>query len=234
MPNAEPSRRIIPHLYDAARRGHYWWRDYVYAVQRQLRSPLERRVPARFTTGDRAPVVLLAGVIEPWTMLLPVAEALHKAGHPVHVIPELALNIGSVPEAAAIVRRVIAERGLTKVILVAHSKGGLIGKLLLVDDDEGRIDRLIAIATPFHGSKLARLVPWKIIRALRPDEPTIMELKATSGVNARITSIYPGFDPHVPESSHLEGATNVEVAAMGHFRILRDPDVLAAVVAAAG
>ena len=37
MPNAEP-RRVIPRLYDSARRGHYWGRDYVYAVQRQVRT----------------------------------------------------------------------------------------------------------------------------------------------------------------------------------------------------
>lgn len=233
MPTAERFGRALPRLHHAARRGNYWARDYVYAVRRQVRSPLERRVPAGFATGDRAPVVLLAGVIEPWTMLMPVAVALHEAGHPVHVIPELSLNLAAVADVAALARRAIEERNLSGVVLVAHSKGGLVGKRLLIDDEDGRIDRLIAIATPFHGSTWARFVPWGTIQALRPDEPVILELEATSDVNARITSIYPGFDPHVPESSHLVGASNVEVAAMGHFRVLKDPDVLAAVVAAA-
>jgi alpha-beta hydrolase superfamily lysophospholipase len=101
-------------------------------------------------------VVLLAGVVEPWTMLLPVAERLHQAGHPVLVVLELAFNLASVRNAAAVAQAAIVERDLRDVILVAHSKGGLVGKRLLIDDTEGRIAALIAIATPFHGSSLAR------------------------------------------------------------------------------
>jgi pimeloyl-ACP methyl ester carboxylesterase len=214
-------------------RGRAWANDYVYAAHRQLRGPFEWRTAHRFASGERAPVVLLAGVVEPWTMLLPVAERLHQAGHPVLVVPELALNLASVRDAAALARAAIIERDLHKVILVAHSKGGLVGKRLLIDDTEGRIAALIAIATPFHGSSLARLLPTPAISALRPDDPVIQELTSSAHVNSRITSIYPAFDPHVPESSRLEGATNIELAVMGHFRLLRDPELLDAVVAAA-
>jgi hypothetical protein len=59
-------------------------------------------------------------------------------------------------------------------------------------------------------------------------------LEANTEVNVRITSIYPALDQHVPEGSQLEGATNIEVAAVGHFRVLSDPEVLDAVVAAVG
>ena len=51
-------------------------------------------------------------------------------------------------------------------------------------------------------------------------------------MNARITSIYPRFDPNIPEGSRLEGATNVEIPLWGHFRILTAAEALAAVVAA--
>jgi len=232
MLTADPARRWLPRVHEVARRGHYWTRDYVYAAGRLSRTPLDRRIAARYTTGALAPVVILPGVVEPWTMLLPVVAALHAAGHPVHVIPELSLNLATFADSAALVTRTIQDRRLSGVILVAHSKGGLIGKRILLDDTDGRIDRLIAIATPFHGSGLARFVPSRPIRALRPNEPTILDMAANAHVNARITSIYPGFDPHIPESSRLDGATNVEVRAMGHFRVLKDPDVLAAVLAA--
>jgi hypothetical protein len=218
----------------ARTRGRAWADDYVYAAQRQLRSPFEWRTADRFATGERAPVVLLAGVVEPWTMLLPVAERLHQAGHPVLVVLELAFNLASVRNAAAVAQAAIVERDLRDVILVAHSKGGLVGKRLLIDDTEGRIAALIAIATPFHGSSLARLLPTPAITALRPDDPAILELASSAHVNSRITSIYPAFDPHVPESSRLEGATNIRLEVMGHFRLLRDPELLDAVVTVAG
>lgn len=64
---------------------------------------------------------------------------------------------------------------------------------------------------------------------LRPSDPTIMALAARTDVNDRIVSIYPSFDPHIPAGSELEGAVNVPVRAMGHFRILEDAEVLDAV-----
>lgn len=166
-------------------------------------------------------------------MLLPVAERLNADGHPIHVVPELALNVASVPEASGLVLAQLARHEMRDVVLVAHSKGGLIGKHLLLHDADGRVDRLIAIATPFHGSRLARLLPTPAITALRPDDPTILALAADRSVNHRITSIYPAFDPHIPESSHLEGAANMAVAVSGHFRLLADPEVLDAVASAA-
>lgn len=217
----------------AVRRARYWARDYVYVTRRQLRGPFEREVPVAFPEGDRAPVVLLAGVLEPWTLLLPAAERLNQLGHPVHVVPELAYNLASLDSAAEVALAGVVARDLREVILVAHSKGGLVGKRMLALDRDGRIRGLVAIATPFNGSSLARLVPSRTIRALSPDDPAIQSLAERSELNHLITSIYPSFDPHIPDGSHLEGATNIQVAAIGHFRILKDPEVLDAVVAAA-
>jgi pimeloyl-ACP methyl ester carboxylesterase len=52
-------------------------------------------------------------------------------------------------------------------------------------------------------------------------------------VNSRITSIWGAFDPHIPGGSRLEGANNVVLRTSGHFRILRQPELISAVVAAA-
>lgn len=217
----------------ALRRGWYWAADYRYVARAQGRGLVTREVPDAYALGDRPPVVLIAGVLEPWTLLRPIADRLNAAGHPVHVIPELAYNVITVAEASELAAGVLASRGLRDVIVVAHSKGGLVGKHMLASDTEGRIRHLIAIATPFAGSSLAWLIPSPTIRALRPEDATIVELRSRAELNARITSIYPSFDPHIPGGSHLDGASNVTVAAIGHFRILRDPEVLDVVVAAA-
>ena len=234
-----PDRRLRPaRLADRTRRaltrGWYWGADYRYAVRAQGRGLVTREVPDAYGSGILPPVVLIAGVLEPWTLLRPVADRLNAAGHPVHVIPELAYNVITVAEAAELAAGVLAARGLQDVILVAHSKGGLVGKQLLASDTDGRIRQLIAIATPFGGSTLARLIPSPTIRALRPEDSTILDLAGRLELNSRITSIYPVFDPHIPEGSRLAGATNVEVPVMGHFRVLADPGVLDAVAAAAG
>lgn len=234
MPSAEPPVPGQDWRRRALAQGPEWVRDYLYIARRQLGGWRERVVPATFAEGDGAPVVVLPGVLERWTLMLPIAERLRAQGHPIHVVDALAVNTVSVADAAALVEEVLRERDLREVVIVAHSKGGLIGKRLLIDDVDGRIAQLVTIATPWHGSRLARYVPGRVIGALRPEDPAIAALAANTEVNAKITSIYPALDQHVPEGSRLEGATNVEVPAVGHFRVLSDPDVLDAVVTAVG
>lgn len=212
-----------------ARRGISWGADYAFALQSIRRGLLRRDLPAEFAEGSLRPVLLLPGVLEDWTMMRPVAERLSAAGHPIHVLPELKRNTMGVTEGASLGTAFLRAQGLTDVALVAHSKGGLIGKRMLIDDTDAAITRLIAIATPFAGSSLASLVPTRTIAAFRTDDPTILELARETSFNDRIVSIYPSFDPHIPGGSELAGATNVPVDAMGHFRVLRDPTFLDAV-----
>ena len=218
---------------ELARRGWYWGRDYAWVTRGFVDGLVRREVPASFAEGDLSPVLLLPGVVEEWTMMRPVAERLNREGHPVHVVPQLGRSTMAVADGSAVVTAQLAARNLRDVVVVAHSKGGLIGKHVLTKDADSRIRRLVAIATPFAGSVLARWFPWSTVRALRPADSTIIGLQAATEVNHLITSIYPAFDPHIPGGSHLEGATNVPVAAMGHFRVLGDAEVLAAVAAAA-
>ncbi len=209
--------------------------DYAYAIRLGWRSPLNARDDTQYLGGDRAPVLLLPGVYEPWTFLRPLAQRLHDRGHPVHVVRALGNNTRSIPVAAARAEAYLERHDLRGVVLVAHSKGGLIGKhMMLVNDTAGRIDRLVAIATPFGGSRYAHWMLDPSLRAFRPTDRTMAMLAAGAGVNARITSIYGSVDTHIPEGCELPGAANLEFPVKGHFRVLADEGVLAAVDAAVG
>ncbi|CAN5299340.1 hypothetical protein BH11ACT4_BH11ACT4_10260 [soil metagenome] len=201
-----------------------WW---------QFRYTTRPRDPRQLGTGDRAPVLLLPGVYEPWEFMLPIGRRLHEAGHPVHALPALGHNRIPIPDAAALAQRYLEHHDLRSVAVVGHSKGGIIGKhMMAVDDAAGRIARLVAIASPFSGSRLARYAPVSTLRAFRGTDPMLTTLAGNLAANSRITSIYGEFDPMVPERSHLDGATNVELPVVGHFSVLRDRRVLEAVLAA--
>lgn len=189
-------------------------------------------VPAAYASGSARPVVLVPGVYERWHFLRPIADALVAAGHPVHVVPSLGINARPIPVSAVRVLDFLRERDLRGVALVAHSKGGLIGKAAMLDDADGRIDRLVAVATPFSGTRMAEFTLVPALRTFRAAHPVIRRLNAEREVNARITSIYPRFDPHIPEGSSLDGATNVELDVIGHFRVLEHPATRDAVVGA--
>jgi triacylglycerol lipase len=209
--------------------------DYAFALRLMASSLLHQRDDSQYLGGDLAPIVLLPGVYEPWTFLRPLADRLHRLGHPVHVVRALGNNTRSIPVAAARAQHYLDQRDLRDVVLVAHSKGGLIGKhMMLVDDASGRIDRLVAIATPFGGSRYAHWMLDPTLRAFRPTDRTMAMLAASAAVNARITSIYGDVDTHIPEGCELPGAVNREFAVQGHFRVLADEGVLAAVDEAVG
>lgn len=203
--------------------------DYAWALARIWEGAVRPAVPAGFGTGELGPVLLLPGVLEHWTMMRSIAERLNREGHPIHTLPELRRNTIPVSDAADLVAAFLRDRDLRDVIVVAHSKGGLIAKALLLGEETDRIARVIAIATPFAGSSLANWMPSRTLRALRPSDPTISGLVAQLEANSRIVSIHPPFDPHIPGGSRLEGATNVPIAASGHFRILGSPEVIDAV-----
>ena len=225
-----------------------WWAcaDWLYAARWELRS-LRRSVldPGYGTaTGGAVPVVLIPGVFESWRFLQPLTDALHAAGHPVHVVPGLGFNSGEIPEMARAVRRHVDEEGLGVdggLALVGHSKGGLIGKQLLVHHNaDGRFRHLVAVNSPFSGSSLARFVPLRAVRVFAPGGELLRELTAVGDVNRSITSVFSRIDPNIPGSSRLPGARNVSIDTVGHFRLLADPrlgravlDALAAVAAPA-
>lgn len=184
----------------------------------------------RQLTGDLAPVILLPGIYEPWQFMHPVAAHLHANGHPVHAVTALGYNRGTVPAMAELVARYLSERDLHDVILVAHSKGGLIGKYVMtLPDSAPRVRQLIAVNSPFSGSIYAMFALLPSLRAFSPRNRTLTALRANLAVNSRITSIYGTFDPHIPGGSELVGADNVQLDSMGHFRILGDKRLLPAI-----
>ncbi|MFB2579848.1 esterase/lipase family protein [Herbiconiux sp. P15] len=224
-----------PGIRELLRDADWWIRDYAYAVVWQLRAIVDRTDPDSFHDGERAPIVVIPGVYETWRFLQPLITALHERGHPVHVIGPLRWNNRPVPDAARHVSDYLDEHDLTGVVLVAHSKGGLVGKYsMTLGSAAARVQSMLAVATPFGGSSYARYMVVPSLRIFRPGDSTLVALSEQHDVNTRIVSVYGRFDPHIPGGSSLPGAKNVQLDTGGHFRILAHPRVLAELAALAG
>ena len=209
--------------------------DYAYAGWRQVHGWVSRARPEDFADGPSTPVLVIPGVYERWQFMLPLVRELHGAGHPVHVVSTLRSNSAPVPRAAQLVSEYLAARELCNVTIVAHSKGGLIGKHVMgFGDASDRVRHMVAIATPFGGSRYADLMIGRTLRAFRPGDETLTLLAKSLTTNERIVSVYPSFDPHIPEGSRLDGAHNLIVATSGHFRILSHRDTRSEVMRVAG
>ena len=209
--------------------------DYAWAFSTRAGYLRHRRPPGTLSEGAGRPVLLIPGVYEPWRYLLTVGLRLHAAGHPVHVLPELGYNLAPIPETAAVAQRYLVEHNLWNVAIVGHSKGGIVGKHMMANDDlDHRIDRMVAIASPFSGSARAKYVPVRTIRPFLPGDSLLSSLAANLELNSRITSVYTEADHVIPNGSELEGATNIVIPLVGHFRLLSDPRVLDIIQRAVG
>lgn len=207
-----------------------WAIDYLYMLHGHSQAFYVKE-PAHYLGYVRAgkfPIILIPGIFSKWHFLKFFADPISHRGHPVYVVRALGSNIGEISHSAKIIRKLIDEKNLHDVIIIAHSKGGLIGKYLLgFLNRDNRIKKVIAIATPFGGSYMVKYFKLKALAELHPQSRAILELKAQREVNRHIVSVFGVFDNHVwPEAScRVEGAKNIEVNTHGHHKILFDKKV---------
>ena len=213
------------------RNARWWALDYAAAVRWQIGPLLRHHDPEDYLTGrpGQRDVIVLPGIWETWRFLLPFVERLHRAGHPVHAVTALRTNSATVETSADVVASYLADHDLRDVLIVAHSKGGLIGKEVMIRaGSERRVRKMLAVSTPFSGSIYAQYLLLPSLHAFSPNDPTTRRLAADRRVNGRITSVWAAFDPHIPGGSELPGAAlNRRIEDGGHFRILRNPEVVA-------
>lgn len=206
-----------------------WVLDYAYWIKGI--AAFRRKPPSHYRhnkNAEKVPVILLSGLSLKWHFLRHLGDRISLAGHPVFVIPNLRGNWISVAQAADFVREVIDEHNLQRIVIVAHSKGGIIAKYLLVNHNyDKRVKLVIAVASPFSGTRLARIIPHRALYEMLPDSSVLQELQENTAVNKQIVSIIPEFDNHVwaEQGSYLDGAKNINVKVRGHHRVIFDKSV---------
>ena len=223
--------RFLRNLLVSPRNAFHWWLDYVYVAFHQVKATLLRTDFAKYRNGDanKPEIILLPGVYETWRFMQPIADMLDREGCRLHIIEGMGYNSKNVEDAARLVAGYVHEKDLRDYVIVAHSKGGLIGKYILMHDREKRACGMVAIATPFSGSVYAKFFWVKAINVFSPNSPILQLLGKSTKVNKKIVSVHGMFDPHIPSGSHLEGATNIQLPVRGHFKLLGDARVHQAV-----
>ncbi len=184
-------------------------------------------LPQSWRNGTRGNVLLLPGVYENAHFFLQLGSELNTNGFRVHQIDSLVNQSMSVDQYCTTIKQFINNNQLNKVILLAHSKGGLIAKSLLIDPSiNKKIFKTICIATPFGGSWLSKLIPGG--RDLAPNSSLIKKLDSNKQYNHLIHNLYPIFDNHVIPNRHLflQGAKNYQVDVIGHTRILENKETI--------
>lgn len=204
--------------------------DQLYGAVTFVQTLLHRDLPKNGSPkSDKNPIVLIPGIMQKWNVFRKVIPKLQNAGYPVYIIKELKRNNAPIADQAKLVKSFIDRNNLTKVIILGHSKGGLIGKYLLAFYNyDLRIKKVIAINSPFHGTKAASYLPFGSHKEVIPGSELLKKIENEKTVNLLITSIYGQWDNLIipVESCRLEGANNIKVPFSGHHRMMFNIEVI--------
>lgn len=140
------------------------------------------------------------------------------------------------------VERICKETGRDKIVIVAHSMGGLAARAYLRDHGDIRIAKLITLGTPHHGTGLARFgiglntsqMLWTVGEQEGLSSKWLRDLEASEDKSTYklIVSLYSHHDNIVsPQTSaRLEGAKNIEFQGIGHVALASHPEIQAQVI----
>ncbi len=182
---------------------------------------------------DLRTLVFLHGFGGNRAAFFPIQAWLRLQGHPRQYSYNYRSS-GSVEGLALELKRQLSEqvRG-GRIDLVCHSLGGLVARVYLQAlGGARRVDRLITLATPHHGTWSSVWVPTALASDLRPGSPFLDRLEGLpppEGVAC--TSLVAGQDLVVlpPDSARAPFGTSRTFADLGHNDILLAPSVFSAV-----
>ncbi len=183
----------------------------------------------------RRPVILVHGVLVNDGVWFGFRRRLMRLGiGPVYTInlsPPYAGIDHFARQLSARIEAVCAATGASKVALVCHSMGGLVARAYIREAGPKRLECVVTIGTPHHGSVLAWMWIGQALAQMRPGNAWLAELnrQETEPFSVPLTSIWSRHDSMVaPQgSSELRGATNVPVKGVGHNALLNDTSSLA-------
>lgn len=177
-----------------------------------------------------------------WSHLVPRLDAARISHASVDLEPLTGDIDGYAPLVEQAVDALRAATGADRVIIVAHSMGGLVARAWMRACGTGKVARVITLGTPHHGTCLAAfglgLNAAQMRRAAQGragsgEPPECAWLRALAGgedaeARALVTSIYSHHDNIIaPQtSSELPGARNLAFGGVGHVALGRNPRVL--------
>jgi triacylglycerol esterase/lipase EstA (alpha/beta hydrolase family) len=130
---------------------------------------------------------------------------------------------------AELIGTIRRDTGAARVVLVAHSMGGLVARAYLRRYGGAQVRRLITIGSPHHGSELARTMFGQSLSEMRPASPWLADLNRDGAYvgDVPVTSLWSWHDSMVApqDSSRLEGADNIVLSGIAHNALLTDPAV---------
>lgn len=202
--------------------------DFPYKVFSNTRSIWEKS-PKNWNHGEKGNVVIIPGYAGKYCNLATIAEFLNNKGYRIIPVPK----VNSTDKIEVIKNQIInyiKKHKLNKLYFLAHSKGGLITKIILDENKDIFNNTILAftIATPYKGTLFGN-INMRNVDELSQNSRIIEQLNKSNVANSKIINIYSKTDDVIipNESMYLKGAkANIMIDELGHNRILENRDTL--------
>lgn len=170
---------------------------------------------------ERLPVLLLHGYVCNRGFMLPLRRYLGARGISAytHNLEPAYADIDSyVDGLARRIEEICATTGADKLVMLAHSMGGLAARAYLRKHGARRVAKLITLGTPHHGTALARLGAGKNGEQMLPGNAWLERLNEAA-LAVPTVSVFSYQDNLVSpqDSAALAGATNLGISGVGHI-----------------
>lgn len=201
-----------------------------------------RRVANR---AESLPILLVHGYGCNSGYWQPMSKALQMENM-THYAIDLEPVFGSIDDYTPCIHRAIenlcSETGNARLVIVAHSMGGLAMRAYMRKHGSERLARVITLGTPHHGTALASFgiginttqMHWTLSDEEGLSSEWLRELSASEGPETYrlFTSIFSHHDNIIsPQtSSWLNGAKNIGLHGIGHVALAFNPTVQAHVI----
>ena len=202
------------------------WTTLAYSVLMPFPRLFGRAGSRRPANAPATSVLLLHGYIcnsGIWASMRRFLEANGVPAYTHDLEPVYAGIDDYVPGLARRIEDICRATGAQRLVVVAHSMGGLAARACLSARGSDRVAKLITLGTPHHGTRTAPMGLGPNARQMEPGSAWLESLaRAESlGIPVLITSIYSSDDNVVvpQDSSVLDQARNVRLSGIGHVSL---------------
>jgi hypothetical protein len=194
-------------------------------------TPAQRSLLVSNVRAAGTPILLAHGIIDNHTVFTLMRRQLLRRGftqiHTFSYSP-LTLDVRSTAERlGAEVEALCEESGSEQIHVIGHSLGGLIARYYIQRlGGDRRVHTCVTLGTPHEGTVAARLLPWPLVKQVRPDSDLMMELaEPAPGCQTRFVAFYSDVDQLIVPQRRARirhpdlTARNVRVRGVGHLSL---------------
>lgn len=196
-------------------------KEYLLIFQKWFEKFIKKNPPAEWKNGNTGDILLVPGFDETWVFLETIGNYFNNKGYKIHTVSTIEPNVKPIKYCVGEVMKYIVKNNLTNVIIMSHSKGGIVTKRLLQNTSiEERVKIAFSLATPYGGVHWAYKWMKNVYEFVYTSE-IINEMEKTRP-SKKLINLYPRFDQVVfPKNKlFLHNGTNIEVDVVGHAMIM--------------